>query len=112
MSFAAVWYFVRKFWKPLAVLGLVIAVYGSGYQRAKKACNAANLKAEITELKRQAKANKTVLQNAAKQDVADLREIQTLTKKVEDYEIDIGKRHENTGCILSDDDAARLRAIK
>ena len=102
-------YFLRAFWKPLVILGLLAAVYSTGYLRAKRACNDANLKAEITELRRQADAANSVLARAAEDEQARMAEIELLTEKVEGYESSLGV---DANCRLSDDDADRLRAIR
>lgn len=109
MSGAAVWYFVKTFWKPLAILVAVSVAFTAGYQRAKGACNAANLKAENVELKRQIKTSKSILEKTAQDNKTLAGKITTLTTKVEDYETSVSK---NPSCILSDDDAQRLLNIK
>jgi len=101
--------FIRTFWKPLAVLMVLISAYGYGYSAAHKKCNQATLKAENKELHRQLKTTQKILRQTA--DDASIRESknQTLTKKVEEYENSISNK---PPFILDDVDARRLRHIR
>lgn len=100
---------LRTYWKPVLAIIVAAWIYHAGYSSAQRVCNTANLNAEITELKRR----NTAKQNVLKQAEADRKirqfEITNLTKKVDDYEQDIGKQN---SCILSPIDAKRLRAIR
>ena len=102
-------YLLRRFWKPLVILVIAGLIFNAGYSRAKRACDAANLNAEIVELKRQSAAKTKVLEKAAKDSIARSLEIENLTNEVEAYEISIG---ESTECVLSDADARSLQRIR
>jgi len=100
---------LRTFWKPLAIFALVIAVYGAGYLRAKRACEATSLNAQIAEMDRQRRAANAVLRRASDASQQRVEQIEILNRKVEAYEavLDDAKR-----CILGDDDARRLHDIQ
>ena len=105
----AILFLLRQYWKPLAMVLAALWIYNAGYSSASRACKAASLNAEITELKRQNTAKQNVLAQAEKDRRVREFEIENLTKKVDDYENDIGK---NNACILTDAGAKRLRAIR
>lgn len=106
---ASALYLLRAYWKPLAVLAVMAFLWHSGYRAAERACDAANLKAENAWLQRQSAASATVLEKAGLEREANEIEINNLTQKVEDYERSIDQ---DDGCILSGDDASRLRNIR
>jgi len=98
-----------SYWKPVAVLVLIAFIYSLGFREAERKCNSANLKAEITELKRQSDAAKKVLKSATRDSATRVLQIEEMTKKVEAYEIDISEKSQ---CALSTDDARKLRDIR
>jgi len=100
---------LRTYWKPVALIVAGLWLYSAGYNSASRACEAASLNAEITELKRQNTANQNILEQAEKDRLISDFEIANLAKKVEDYENDIGKQNR---CVLSPADTKRLRAIR
>lgn len=102
-------YLARKFWKPLVLIVVAGLLVNFGYGIARRACDAANLNAEITEIKRQSDAAESILAAANKDLAMRDAEILNLTKKVDDYELNIGKQN---SCLLSRDDTERLRAIR
>jgi len=99
----------RTYWKPMALIVAGLWLYSAGYKSASRACKAASLRAEITELKRQSVARKNVIEQAEKDRQVREFEIENLSKKVEDYENDIGKQNQ---CAINPADAKRLRAIR
>ncbi len=99
----------RTYWKPVLLIVAGLWIYSAGYNSASRACKAASLKAEITELKRQNTARQNVLEQAEKDRLVRESEIANLSKKVDDYENDIGKQNQ---CILTPADTKRLRAIR
>jgi len=99
----------RTYWKPVALIVAALWLYSAGYNSASRACKAASLKDEITELKRQSVARKNVIEQAEKDRLIRDSEIANLSKKVEDYENDIGKQNQ---CVLTPADTKRLRAIR
>lgn len=99
----------RTYWKPALAILIAAWIYHVGYSSAQRICNTANLNAEITELKRQNEAKKNILAQAEKDRQVREFEITNLTKKVTDYESNIGKQN---SCSLSTDDAKRLHAIR
>lgn len=106
------WIIFRGYWKPIVAVLIVLLVWNHGFKTAKQRCNAANLKAEIVELKRQAEASKVVHQWAQKANEIRQNEIEQLAKKVENYESDIDQSSDNGCGDLSADDAHRLQSIK
>ena len=102
-------YLLRTYWKPLAILVIAGLIFNAGYSRAKRACDAANLRSEIAELKRQSIAKTKVLEKAARDSIVRSLKIENLTNEVEAYEISIG---ENAECVLSDADARSLRNLR
>ena len=100
---------VRTYWKPLAMVLAALWLYSAGYNSASRACKAASLNAEITELKRQNTARNNIIAQAEKDRRLREFEIENLAKKVEDYENDIGKQNQ---CVLTPADTKRLRAIR
>jgi hypothetical protein len=113
MSIAGLFYLARTLWKPLAVIAVVLAVYGAGYKKASRTCKAANLNAEIVELKRQAAASKSILAQTNGDESRRFSEIETLKQKVKAYEQAIKSRGNKDNCrAVPADDARRLRAIR
>lgn len=101
-----IWYLLRTFWKPLALLALAAMIYGSGYQTANDKCEASSLKAENAELARQLNSQKRILDAARKDGANRQAELNQLKKEAESYETVFRK---SDSCTLTADDIKRLR---
>ncbi len=99
--------------RPLAILAVVIGLYGAGrYMGATKAsaaCEANRLRAEISELKRRSALADRQVEAARKLADARAEEISILDERVAAYEREIKDR---PGCVLDGADADRLRNIR
>ena len=115
MSFLASLQF--KLLMALSGLGLIAAVFSvgflKGHNQAALACAAEALKAELAETIRQRDAANQALAESTRLHGQQADEIIKLETQVEAYVKELDQRPgDGDACILSDDVARRLRAIK
>jgi uncharacterized coiled-coil protein SlyX len=100
-------------WKPVAGALLLAAAWfageRAGIHRAEAACQTAALEAAIAELERQKREGDAALEDLNRRLAEADAENQKLNEEAEAY---VAQLESSDACILSDDDARRLRAIR
>ena len=98
----------------LGSLIAAVAVYGSGYwagrAAAKATCQTAVLEADNKALSKALADSREIARRANDRSVTDAAELSTLRSQVEDLTHDFEKK--GAACVLSPDDARRLRNIR
>lgn len=101
--------------KPVAIAIIVAGLFGTGYFKgrwgAQAACQSDALRAQLTEMKRQAAAREAINARSEAMATAAAQKVIKLSQEADQYEQELAKRSPDARCMLNADDARRLQQL-